>query len=684
MRPEGATRPRPDVPTQATQPRPHTAGPASGHGGSYDLQLQASAGTLAVQALVGKHRPNRPPMVQRFGSREHQELGDDGSGGLAYHMGPDGARTANFVEAKPFRLTHGDIVMLSGDYFDPRDTIQVGTSTQSNQESLFKLAGTPSTDPGKQLGTQDEVIYAIKEAVSTDPRFAPAAGGRPAGEWADIVFSDEVKDTVHKRYLRRAADNREHFASPTGTEGGPASGNRASAGGSFRALHEDAILRAFYAGQTNGDIAEAQAREAAAQHYLTDNFAAGHVRTPRQSMKDYWRKKYPLFWGNLQKKIALDVARYMNDNETNLATVGGTVSVLYDNAMEIVETKVKGLPELGFGDLVSGVAHDVDNRTGLWVVNDIGDRWKTFGDSNLHNPDADNKTPQMAEQAVRLGLDDIQHAFSLGAANRGPILDDWVLRTVRGQASSPATAGDKYAPEQALPHLDPTKDNGTQAWQVADLDALWGTQVRTDGAATYGTEISASLKQPDGEFRKQLEDLAKTIDAERPVGKWLGIAWAGTLHPRAAFRNGFMAPLIADPLSGLRAIIDYNPSEGQAWFNEDDAAREESAKMSKDEFEGFTLNQRADRIKALISGTFNYVGKDDGELVIKLFETAKTPGDRPQLYRLVEGHAWTGDWIEGWFVDDDELYNSLNKGQLARLRKLINEVVPAPVPAGAH
>jgi hypothetical protein len=69
-------------------------------------------------------------------------------------------------------------------------------------------------------------------------------------------------------------------------------------------------------------------------------------------------------------------------------------------------------------------------------------------------------------------------------------------------------------------------------------------------------------------------------------------------------------------------------------------------------------------------------------MVIKLFETARNPGDRPQLYRLVEGRAWTGNWIHGIFVDDDEIYNSLDEGQLDRLRALINEPVAA-LPAGA-
>src|SRR4051794_27591712 len=131
-------------------------------------ELQASAGNRAVTQLLTQRRG----VIQRFGSGEHQELGNVGSGGLAYHMGPDGPRSANMVEAHPFRLTHGDITALSGDYFDPRDTITVDGKTEPNPESLFRLASTPSTDPGKQLGTQDETIYALKHGNEHDPRFA--------------------------------------------------------------------------------------------------------------------------------------------------------------------------------------------------------------------------------------------------------------------------------------------------------------------------------------------------------------------------------------------------------------------------------------------------------------------------------------------------------------------------------
>src|SRR4051812_43391891 len=165
-------------------------------------ELQASAGNRAVTQLLTQGRG----VIQRFGSGEHQELGNVGSGGLAYHMGPDGPRSANMVEAHPFRLSHGDITMLSGDYFDPRDTITENGQDVPNPEALFKIAGTPSSDPGKQLGTQDEIIAAVKHATPSDPRFVKATGGDPSsgGEWSDIQLSDEVTTTVKNRYLRLA------------------------------------------------------------------------------------------------------------------------------------------------------------------------------------------------------------------------------------------------------------------------------------------------------------------------------------------------------------------------------------------------------------------------------------------------------------------------------------------------
>ena len=62
------------------------------------------------------------------------------------------------------------------------------------------------------------------------------------------------------------------------------------------------------AGHAHQEVGLPMAREAAAQHYLTDAFSAGHLRTPIANIRDYWSKKYPMFWFNLRQKIALDTA----------------------------------------------------------------------------------------------------------------------------------------------------------------------------------------------------------------------------------------------------------------------------------------------------------------------------------------------------------------------------------------
>ncbi|MDQ4089650.1 MAG: hypothetical protein M3163_05010, partial [Actinomycetota bacterium] len=46
----------------------------------------------------------------------------------------------------------------------------------------------------------------------------------------------------------------------------------------------------------------------AAQHYLTDAFAAGHLRTPVAAVRRYWKHRYPHFWDQLQRRVAADTA----------------------------------------------------------------------------------------------------------------------------------------------------------------------------------------------------------------------------------------------------------------------------------------------------------------------------------------------------------------------------------------
>jgi hypothetical protein len=609
--------------------------------------------------------------VQFFGSLEHKTLGDNVTGAAEYDLGGHNAAIDASEYNRSFRLTHGDIVMLSGDYFSPRDTrVNAQGQQEPDPDSLFLLGAIPSMNPGQNVGTWDEVVYAIQKAIPSDPRFAPVCTPeQPEGHpWSRVTFSDAVKAAVDARYLRRAAANDEHFVAPTGTDQGPTAGDGRSAGGSYRALHEAALLMAY----DQGTHASAGAREAAAQHFLTDHFAAGHLRTPRTSIRAHWSAIYPLFWDNIRNKIALDVATWINDNDR----IGNIASVdqIYTDIQTQVAEKTASIPPMGFDDLVSLVTHDFDNENGVWVINDIGIGWKLYGDSNLDKRDPDNRTREMCETAVRLGMDDIMAAAQMGA-NKGttPLTPEQVLDSVRSQTTGPAAPdATKYGAEQLLPRPDSARadENGVQNWQQPNIDALWDAPVHSAASRTFGQEITESMQ--GGELQHELGGMAEKFPESQDVKVVF------TVHPRQGFTDGFLRPLTASPKSGLLSIINFSPSRGQAFFNEDDAVMREingedgQGAMTEAQLAGLTLEQKAERVRALIGGFWSWVGEDEGETIIRLFETTSS-GQRRVLYEMVEGHRWEGDFRNGVFTVDDDLYDSLTSSQLDRLRVLIGD-----------
>jgi hypothetical protein len=656
--------------------------------------------------------------IQRFGALEHKTMGDVGAQQQPYRWdtaeeAASGQRSVNYG----FELTHGDIVMLSGDLFDARETDEMGNPIPDN---LFKLARTPG-DKGKLLGTQDEIMYAIYKANPDDIRFMNVC---PTGRQNDRspgptvtfplepdvmnpsqpFFADRVKKVVDMRYLNLAARNREHFVAPEGEESsGPKSGLFKSAGGSYRAMHETAIMFAVNAGQRGEPIDKAMAYEAAAQHYLTDAFASGHIRTPTGSIKTHWDAIYPNFWQNLKRFIAHEMAVYMN-KEWNLATILGTVAAIEQDVIGTLEETIAAYPAIGFERLVADATHDVDNREGLKVVNDLGERWTAYGDSEMKAMGRGD-SQKFAIEAVALGCQDIRDAYKLQVTLIDPL----------GEFQVDGPGGRKYRSEQKMPRVDPefeaTQLNG---WQAKDIDDLWDNDIRSGSGHTYGAEFEASAKS--GDISDQLKDMAALIDETKaalgdimklcqkgnalqecdvernenvrePPSVEMGFALAN-LEPRAAFQAGVQEPLKSDTKGTLERIINFNPSAGQVWFNDDDSVMEEIDRMevrdkkdneaSKDgrvdhnSLRGLTLNQRAKWIENIMGGTFSVVWEDEEERIAQIFETCPAT-DRPLLYQMIEGHEWEGDYRHGVFTWDDDLYNSLSGVELRKVRDLINE-----------
>lgn len=577
--------------------------------------------------------------IQCFGSQEHQSLGDTATSKASYDVGGG--------PNDQFQLTHGDIVALSGDYF----LAGPGTSSaggRGQQDDLFYLASRPG-NRGQAAGTRDEVIWTLKLIRGNDARFAQG------GPWASFVFSDAVKAAVNERYQRLAAANTTHFAAPRGRDasGQPNPSPEGSAGSSYRSTHETALRMAFQAGQRHESIDRAMAMEAAAQHYLTDAFSAGHLRTPTGSLRQYWGEKYPLFWYNLRHKMALDTAVRLNAQTTNVTTALGTVNQMYAAISQQIESMAASLPAVTLGDLLAKVFHDRDNVEGL----DVQGGGRVYGDDNLDNPDPRNQTRALAQGAIRDGNADVQTAFRLGGGSTGgqAVPDEQIFSQVRAATAT----GNRYLAETRMPV--PATSEAPQNWQAGSLEELWTRPVTGTSGPTVGAKILEAL-QPGREIRQTLEELADRfpeVDSHA----------TGNLQPRRAYRDGFLAPLVADPHAGLLHIINWAPNYGLASNSRDDQSLASGQELDRGkQLGGMTTTARVAYINELLDG---YTAESEGALVVRIFETAPS-SERRAMYRQIENHDWSGDFRHGWTVSDDKLWNSLTRGQLTQLRGIIN------------
>jgi hypothetical protein len=580
-----------------------------------DCQELANAGEEIRSGPVG--------FVQRFESEEHQHLGDVATGSAAYDLGGKNDR---------FELTHGDILALSGDVFMP--------------DELFRLAAIPG-NRGQSVGTRDEVLWALQDpriwemraaksgpyAGKADPRFVAD------GPYANYTYSPAVKDAVFDRYRKLGAANAGHFVAPQGRDatGAPIPASE-SAGSNYTTLHEVAMREADKAGRAGVDIGMALAREAAAQHFLTDAFSAGHLRTPAAAIRDYWGGKYPLFWYNLRHKIALDTAIEMTSG-TPITNYKG-----YTEILASVEAMAPSLPAVTLGDLLASVFHDVDNEQGL----SIEGGGKVMGDSHL-----DAGTEKLAVGAIRAGNRDITKAYEIGKAMSTPVPDADLFAQVRFTNGG---SGSKYAAELQMP--EPAKTEPPQNWKASDINALWDQPLLGTAGETVGQVISKRVK--GGSIAIQLRSLAENFPEKATLG----------LHPRASYLKGFVERLQANPKAGVLDIINWAPhdmSTGDAALESGaDLERKGAAGDKKENLASMTLEQRTRYVALLIQSGRS----DDQEMIIKIFANATVP-DRPEIYKGIEGHAWTGDFNHS-LGSRDKLYKVMDAKRVDTLKNSIN------------
>lgn len=471
---------------------------------------------------------------------EHRAIGDAATGAAAVNLGGESADDR-------FLLSFGDVVALSGDFFRPdgRSTSDperwpAASPDPGGAGRLFSLAGVEGA-AGTRLDTRDEIVCALKvstvdEAV-VDPRFE--TGGPFAGfRFSPDANRSDVERRVRDRYLALAANNDDHFVTPGRSDAATGSGF-GSALSAYRHLHQLALEEAGNLGRGGGDIAQAMAREAAAQHYLTDAFAAGHLRTPVASIRRYWKARYPSFWEHLQRKVASDTAAALRELSASMRLLPRRF--LFHRTLSELTTRTSSYPELSTGDLVARAFHDWDNSHGL----EVDGGGVIFGDGHLD----EGATRALALAGVQAGIDDVEVAFGLGASGSG--LRGAALYARVRQATG--AAGDAFLAEERVPRLSAA--NPGQNWRASDVETLWESPMVGATGTTVGSALIAML-EPGEQFIRQVEALGQGLAGGHGVfavpllGSWLSKKCCQAYH------GGFVEPLSRDPQRVILTLVE--------------------------------------------------------------------------------------------------------------------------------
>jgi hypothetical protein len=330
-------------------------------------------------------------MTALFESSEHRCIGDAIS--LNFGDGPIPAKSIHLDVGGPDaapqeqkHLTYGQIVSLAGDYYGVPDA---PISWAKDKLAAFWAAyGTLMRGDPTELANIMEIIEDEQKAVdqarkegkppssafealgyTLSCRWNEATGGGPA-------FLGPVGLVKHGRYMKLASMNFDHFGS--------------DAVEAYVAGHTLAKKLALKAkpGASKDErrclLSMAYAINAFADHFLTDLFAAGHIRTPRRALYE-------------------------------MAYTPAVVS-----------------------NFLAMFMHNEECAAGLFVQNNRGDKWRAYGDKYLlDRKDCHNFTQVV--KAVQASADDVYKAWESGIVDAPATALDFVPHIV---GSDPPRAED--------------------------------------------------------------------------------------------------------------------------------------------------------------------------------------------------------------------------------------------------
>jgi hypothetical protein len=414
------------------------------------LDLQRHAGNAATTRRLSLGHAT----LQRFDEPEHKAIGDQAIPGVRFRLSP-------LVE-----MTYGDLV-AAGDYF--RDI-----------DEMASLAGTA----GSGKGTIGEVYYTLFVKIR----------GEDEKRYMGEFYDKSAKEAVDARFYRLASGNISHFPNPrsgdveldprTKAKRHTGPGEPLGEAATYRDTHVRAIRRAIELAAANKPVGGALAINAFGDHFLTDAFSAGHLRTPRITVHDWWDRKVPDFYQRFQRWLADTMAEWidhvgsqpeqawpMNAWPKPVAVLPGKRKMSFDK----VRAALKALPAMGMGDVVATAVHDYDSDRGV-IVQIGGKRVRVVGDGKLlpgkeSPPDevkAAKTTMDLAVKAVQASAADVEKAYELGKA--GADLDTVVARLTKDGKG--LFAAERLVPTP-VPDAELTKDDKTLHWSFDTVEELF-------------------------------------------------------------------------------------------------------------------------------------------------------------------------------------------------------------------
>lgn len=294
-----------------------------------------------------------------FESAEHTSLGNSIT--LKFPSGDVIAGDFKIPLPNNLSLTYGQILALGGDFYGIVGKPISDGATEEDRENRFtnaynSLATQPSSfkEVNEILGVMDEEINAVNKAIKEGKPVSSVyeeLGDSLSKKWNVITGGGDGKLWFFNpgRYLKLAAENWDHFGF--------------FAVSAYQAGHMVAMKQAKSAASISNSadqklaLDQAYAMNAFADHFLTDLFSSGHIRTPRKALGEI---------------------------PFSSASIGG---------------------------LLARAMHGEDGVNGLHVSNKNGDEWMSYGDSSYFDKIGEQNA-KLSIQAAQESANEIYEVFS--------------------------------------------------------------------------------------------------------------------------------------------------------------------------------------------------------------------------------------------------------------------------------